>query len=962
MINTIINLHTTKAANSQLHYRIGCAIAALCVGSLASPAFAANECGVPSGGSVTCAPNPGNYPGGITYVAPADITVNAPATVTVATAAPATNGITITGAQAATLAGAATVSTTGAGSNGVELTTGTGPAKVNVGDVSTSGALAKAVSATSISGSATITARSIRATGTGNSAAAATSDTGNASIVTTGDVVSSGRGNLGLIATSGTGNAAVTATNVSTVAADPATAALGGNAVLASGANATVVVTGTAATSGAAQPDVPIFSGDAVSAIATNGNAVITAQNASTLGAGARALTALATGGNATITANGTTSTRGINADGISAISTTGAARVTNTGNVTTTGDGSRGIYASGVTGAVVTSGNASATTGDAIVAVSSAGPATVTLTPGLVTSTTGNGVAITSATTATLNTAGGTTVNGGLNGAVLAGATGSTVNNAGTLQGRVYAVSASGGPATVNNSGMIRGAVALNGAGSTFNNNGTFDAAGGSSFGAGSVLNNVGLIRVRSIGAVPGTATLTGLGTLSNTGLIDLRSGAIGNTLTTTGNYVGSGNARLAVRVAPGAAIAADQLIVGGSATGSTRVAFDLAPGAQPLFNTGSTIVQAGTGSAAGAFSVDPAGQSIGLVRYDVVFNPATSDYALVAGPSDAAYHTLGYQNALRNMWYKSADAVTTELRTKRDTLWNMGGTAPSGRFWLSMGASAENTRGYRGFGTLGQTNLTDTAARQDFFGGQIGLDLTGGVSDRGGFAVGITGGFIHSITDLGNSTDNFRINGANGGIYASFTQGNVFATVLGKYDHYWARAQSQTAGFSERLSGHSYGVRGELGTRFGSNSFFMEPVAQLSWIRSTLDPFAVRGTRVEFNERDGLRGKLGARIGGNTGIGNGARMAFYAGGNYVHEFKGQDRVTFSNLGGSFTVDGQKHRDYGEAIVGFNIAAPGSATTYFMEGTYEHSFGGSGNGQFTQEGYGGRAGIRFKL
>ena len=815
MLNTIGNFSYIKTVKSQFHYRIGCAMAALCVGSFGAPAFAANECGVLSGGTVTCAPSAAQYPTGITYVAPTDITVNAPATVTVATSLPATNGITITGAQAAALAGAATVSTTGAGSTGVVLTSGTGPASASVGDVSTSGALAHGIYA-----------------------------------------------------------------------------------------------------------------------VSANGPVGVTTGMVSTLGAGSNGILAVSTAGPVTVHA----------------------------GTTTVGGAGGNAIEARGTGPVIITSGSASAITGDAIVAASTAGPAMVTLNPGQIISTTGNGVAITSATMATLNTASGTTVSGGLNGAVLAGATGSTVDNAGMLEGRVYAVSASGGPATVNNSGMIRGAVALNGAGSTFNNTGTFDAAGASTFGAGSVLNNSGLLRVRSTGTVPTAATLTGLGTLSNTGLIDLRSGAIGNTLTTTGNYVGSGNAQLGVRIAPGTAMPADQLIVGGSTTGSTRVAFDLAPGAQPLFNTGTTIVQAGTGSTAGAFFVDPAGQNAGLVRYDVVFNPTTSDYALVAGPSDAAYHTLGYQNALRNMWYKSADAVTAELRTKRDTLWNMGGTAPSGRFWLSAGASVDNTRGYRGFGTLGQTNLTDTTAHQDFFGGQIGLDLTGGVSDRGGFSVGITGGFIHSITDLGHSTDNLRINGANGGVYASFTTGNVFATVLGKYDHYWARAESQTAGFGQRLSGHSYGVRGELGTRFGSNSFFMEPVAQLSWIRSTLDPFAVLGTRVDFNERDGLRGKLGARIGGNTGLSAGTKMAFYAGGNYVHEFKGQDRVTFSNPGGSFTVDGQKHRDYGEAIAGFNIAASGSATTFFAEGTYDHSFGGSDNGQLTQEGAGGRAGIRFKF
>ena len=1235
-------------------YRMGCAVAALCAGTWGTSAFAANECGAVAGGTVTCAPSAGNYPAGITYVSPGDITVNAPAGVTVATTAPATNGISITGAGASTLAGAATVTTTGDGSNGVVVSGGTGATSVNVGNVTTSGALSGGIiatgglnqnvtvnagnvttngtaasaffflpssaavsatatgtgavtvntgalstaadgaaaltatgggdvnvttgaittlgasngvsatsttgnvnvnvtgataiagnqvsgvyasalngaanvqvqnvtmagtfanngvvatagagganitannvavggtfgtglQATSTGGNATIAANAITATGTANTAAYASSDVGNASITTTGNVIANGRGSFGLIAMSGTGNASITATNVSTVAYNPADTLTNGNAVLAQGANATVVVSGTAATSGTAQYNGLPYSGTAVTANATNGTASVTVQNAQASGAAANAIAANATGGTAHVIVNGIASTSGANADAVTAVSTTGAADVADVGTISATGMNSRGIYANGVTSATVsgisagtvtttgdlspaiyatsatgpvgvaiksvsTTGMASdgidatsatgtvginagsiATTGatsngvvamgngavtvttgtvntagansSGIIATSVAGPVTVNagtttvtglggnainatgsgavnvisgaasannaaaiiatslttdanvnLTGGAVKSTTSDGVDITGATVATLTTAAGSSISGGVNGVTIVAPLGTTVNNAGTLSGTGYALAATGGPAVVNNTGTINGAVSLLGAGNVVNNSGTFNATGTSLFGGTGTFNNAGLLAIAATGQLPSVVTFGGLGTFNNSGLIEMRNGVAGDVLTLSGNYVGSGKAALGIDLAPGVAV--DRLNIGGTATGSTNVLIALAPGSTPVFNPGTTIVQAGAASSATAFAVSPTTQNYGLVRYGVVYNPATFTYALIATPSDSAYNLLSYQTAERNLWYKSADAVSAQLQSKRDTLWNMGGTAPSGRFWVTMAGSVDNVHGNRNFGVAGQTNTTDTGYQQDYFGGQLGLDVSGGVSSRGGYSLGVTGGYINSNLNLGSRADSTRFNAVNGGVYASVTQGNIFATALGKYDYYWINPSSINTGFDFRTHGHSYGARGELGIRVGGNAFFLEPVAQLSYIRVALNPFAFQGTSVDFNTRNGFQGKLGGRIGGNTGIANG-KVAFYAGGNYVHDFQGTSEVTFANTGGAYTVYGLKARDYGEGVAGVNISSNNRMSGFF-EANYKHTFGSGDNGQMVETGFGGRAGLRL--
>ena len=683
------------------------------------------------------------------------------------------------------------------------------------------------------------------------------------------------------------------------------------------------------------------------------GGAVVT-----TSGIGSNGVVVTSSGGPVSVT-TGTVSTSGINASGIIATSLAGAVTV-NAGAVSVAATGGNAIFATGTGLVSVTSNGATAVSASAIVAHSTLDAASVSLTGGTASSVSSDGIDV-SGTTASLTTAVGTTVSGGINGAALSSLSGSTVNNGGTISGGTYAILTGGGAATINNTGVINGALSLLGGGSTVNNGGTFNAAGSSSFGLGDVFNNTGVVTVGAASIVPASANLGGLANFNNSGTITMVNGRVGDNLTVAGNYVGSGNALLAVDIAPGALVPADTLTILGTATGSTSVVIARQLGSQPVFNTGTVIVQAGTGSSANAFAVAPASVNAGLVRYDVTYNALNTAYSLVASPSDAAYHMLGYATAERNLWYKSADAVTAHMQSRRDALWSLGGAATAGKFWLTMAGSVDNVHGARDFGTLGQGHVTDTSYQQDYFGGQLGLDLSGGVGSRGGFAMGITGGYIRSQDTLGHSADSIAFDAVNGGAYASFTSGNIFFNALGKYDYYWADAQSPAAGFNANLHGESYGARGEMGIRLGGDAFFVEPLAQASYIRTSLNPFAVNGTSVAFDDRNGLRGKAGGRIGGVTAIGGENRLSYYAGASFVHDFKGRSRVTFANPGGTVTVMGSRMPDYGEGVAGISIASSRSVSG-FMEATYTRTFG-SGLGAINSfEGVGGRAGITAKF
>ena len=87
---------------------------------------------------------------------------------------------------------------------------------------------------------------------------------------------------------------------------------------------------------------------------------------------------------------------------------------------------------------------------------------------------------------------------------------------------------------------------------------------------------------------------------------------------------------------------------------------------------------------------------------------------------------------------------------------------------------------------------------------------------------------------------------------------------------------------------------------------------------------------------------------------------MAVYAGANYIHEFKGQDNVTFTGGGQNLAFTNNRLRDYGEAIFGVTMAQS-QGISGFIEGNYIRTFSSPDSNRGIQ-GAGGRAGIRFKF
>ena len=347
------------------------ALGALGAGSLAlapGAAFAANECGAPSGGVVTCTSAGNPYPNGISYAPASSLTLNLNPDVL------ATGPVNVLDFGAGTIVvnnnGSISLPNKGFGPAALSATGQNGPVTVTSNLISTAG-LNGGINAYS-AGAVTVTANSVLTNGPGVYIHSGTTATANTTTVATngfghegvkidglsgaaltfGTITTNGGYARGVLAFANSGPVTVTGTSVSTVGDTSA-------GIYAQGNNAVTVNVGSVSTNGVGSRGVLVEASKAASATVTN---------VTTLGAGSEGLRVL--GDSAYVNSTGSIVTHGashygFDSTGVVARAFTGPATV-NVNNVTTYGANAQGVNAYGgygqanvaVNGAVTTHGD----------------------------------------------------------------------------------------------------------------------------------------------------------------------------------------------------------------------------------------------------------------------------------------------------------------------------------------------------------------------------------------------------------------------------------------------------------------------------------------------------------------------------------------------------------------------------------------------------------------------------
>lgn len=488
---------------------------------------------------------------------------------------------------------------------------------------------------------------------------------------------------------------------------------------------------------------------------------------------------------------------------------------------------------------------------------------------------------------------------------------TATIVNRGAISAGEGYAVRADAGTVALTNHGQISGAVKFAAGDDLFDNHGTFLVSKDSDFGGGiDTLRNSGIVKL----ATARTArkyTVSGLERFENSGAIDLRNGAVGDTLTLSGDYRGISGARLLVDLDTEHGTA-DRLVVAGAATGSTLV--DLAIDASDAVLTGPEgiiLVSSGAGSSAGAFRIAPSSLEIGFVRYTLTQDGG--DYALVGRAGSAAYRQLGAVQAADAVWDASADLWRQNGLGQRDA--QRGGQASTARrVWGAM----QGGRVSRDWTGQGEGDTADLSYRQTRQGGQIGLDLLGRDGDSGTLRFGVTAGYTQSDLDYRNTRDRIALSTGNVGLYAGYVGGALFANLLVKYDRHDIKLKTVALDAAARIDGSTWGADGEVGMRLGGTGLFVEPALGLAWTRTSVDTLHAGRQRIAFDDSTGVKSRMGARLGGTTPFSNGAALTIYASGHAVHQF-GDDYGLELLAGARETIGADRLGTYGEGRFGLS-------------------------------------------
>lgn len=740
-------------------------------------------------------------------------------------------------------------------------------------------------------------------------------------VVTTGPVTTGGDGSPG-VGVTGDGPITVTTGGPVTTGGDMSPG------VGVGGGDGPIVVTAGPVTTG----------GDGSPGIGVTGNGPITVTTTgpiTTTGDGSPGIDVGGGGGDGPVmvtTTAGPITTGGMNSDGIDVTTTTGDQTIV-AGPITVTGPGSSGI--------VATSPGCSA------IDITATGP---------ISAAQGTGILAASACTVTVTTLPGAPVSGQVAGIDVTSGTGSTITIGDVVSsgaGPAIDVNGAATLVTVTPTGTVIGHVDLTDRDDRLVNQGVIDATADSDFGGGAdTLVNSGTLAVRPGAATAGGVTLVGLESIANSGLIDLRNGHTGDTLTLPGSFTGSGGSRLGVDVSITAAGAtADRLAIGGAATGGTTILVNPLAANPGLLVDDLVLVDAGAGSSPGAFTLGGGGYTSGLVSYRLVYDAAGSNYALYGTPSAQAYELVKASDGARQIFYRTDDAWSGHMRSLRDADAGASDTARRGSaLWGQMFGSFDRTRSRQNVTAFGQAESVVLDHTQDFFGGQIGYDV-GGV--RGGRSVlGITGGYANSTVAFRGNADRLGYDAVNGGGYAGLKAGPFFVNLLGKYEHYWLSAALPSAGIGRKLTGNGYGGRAEGGVRFESGRLFVEPNVAVDYAHTDLGKLSVAPTTLDFAASEGLRGAAGLRLG--TAIVSGTtRTSLYASGAAVHEFRGRGGLDFVNAGQRIGFRNDPLGTYGHGVIGINIVS-NDRVSGFIEA--------NGDAGRDYKGGGGRAGLNIRF
>ena len=447
-------------------------------------------------------------------------------------------------------------------------------------------------------------------------------------------------------------------------------------------------------------------------------------------------------------------------------------------------------------------------------------------------------------------------------------------------------AIRTTGGPTTIDNNDTILGRVITGASADRLINDRAWVTRGTSDFGAGvDAVDNNNLIVAGTDDFFAETTTFNGLENLNNNAVgITLQDQTasdgsnFSDRLVTSGNYNGNGGGFEIDAFLGGPGSFADVLEVGGNVTGVTEVfVTDTNAGPGGFDPNGILVVDAVAGNtAAGDFVLADGPIDKGLFFYDLLFDAAEGNHLLVGLPDREVFETLAAVASSQEIWRESADAWSTRQENLRDVLATrqvVTGVAdpgvvednrPMGSLWASALGSWADRDDEASFSILDANLDFDTSYSQDIYGVVGGADFSADMGGDTSLLFGLMAGYVDSKLRFDESSTSIDTNGATVGAYASLMNGGFFANVLVKADllNMDYTVGSLAVDDNDDANVTSWGVRGDLGYRFG-DSLFVEPMVSADVLSTKIDDFSIGGADIDAGTNESFRAGAGLRAG---------------------------------------------------------------------------------------------------
>jgi outer membrane autotransporter protein len=389
------------------------------------------------------------------------------------------------------------------------------------------------------------------------------------------------------------------------------------------------------------------------------------------------------------------------------------------------------------------------------------------------------------------------------------------------------------------------------------------------------------------------------------------LQNNVAGDRLTVAGNFTGGPGSRITLDF-NSRTNTADQIVIGGSATGSTVLTVaGLAPGnpftigpnlvvvqgpASPNaftlgnvqdFGTLSTVLLPqlnGTGvnfavgtiaSTAGLSGVvaKSAAQTLSVMSNDVAFDRMSDRVSELRNsirrnsPQGTGAPATAYAQEVA-----ANDPVSPYVRGEAAMAAPAGLGGPKPAAWIRGYGDYEQHSGQANTAFAGANFTSDLGYRQATGGIMGGIDAvwSGLTTVNDGLVLGLLGGYSNSRVELRDSPTTQVFSGPSVGAYGTYLTGNWFFDLLLKVD--FLSLDINIPGVSQSANLTNYNVATNIGYKFDlTKSYYIEPTAGLEYVRTNFDQAtALTATTVALNDGQALRARAGARIGTEWVTGN--------------------------------------------------------------------------------------------